>query len=72
MLIATALACVPVAAGVLWAICAVLADKAADAEWRSVDRAHFASGRDVVDALSRELMIRTAHLSRGRITRPGA
>jgi hypothetical protein len=68
VLILTAAAAAPVAAGVLWIICGVLADKAADAEWRSIDRAHFATGRDVLDALSRELRAREARL----ITRRGS
>jgi len=68
----TAAACSPLAAGVLWIIANVLADKAADAEWRQIDRAHHLSGRNLIEALSMEVLARTEHLSRGRITRPGA
>jgi len=38
VLAVTLAACVLPAAGVLWAIVNVLADKAADAEWRQIDR----------------------------------
>ena len=68
MLAVTLAACVLPAAGVLWAIVNVLADKAADAEWRQIDRVHHRTGRNVIEALSMEVLARTEHLAR----RPGA
>ena len=67
MLILTALACAPLAAGVLWAIANVLADKAADHEWHEIDRAWLASGRNLPEALSIEVRQRHDRI----ITLPG-
>jgi hypothetical protein len=53
--LAVTAACLMLAAAVLWIIWGVLADKAADAEWRAIDCAHHVTGRDVAEALSREV-----------------
>jgi hypothetical protein len=58
VLILTALACSPLAGIAAWVIANVAADKAAEAEWRGIDRAWRTSGRSLPEALSIEVRAR--------------
>ena len=55
MLALILVACLPLAAAVLWVIGGVLADKAADAEWRAIDAAPRQRRADIAAALSLEV-----------------
>lgn len=58
MLILTCVSLAVPAVAVLWVIANVAADKAAEAEWRGIDRAWRTSGRSLPEALSIEVRAR--------------